>query len=384
VYTKETFEKELQEAVVAVQTAQKVIVVTHAGIPHADDILAVTIALSKGAEVARVEDAKLEEFVRQKVREGYTVLVMDVGANKYEQLKAAGAIVVDHHGVGRDAEYATAGAAARIFGVELPKHVLEFIDKTDMGKFTDVRHIAEQQLYGNTTVTRFNVEPKTREEAEALLKALAEVTPEDKLAALQIVARKVAQVDPKLLDPVMPDVAAIRHYVEGNTARAKELVEKYRLSGVGLSPLDYAYYKLKGPAEFEKAVDRGLADRLKALQLVQEGKYVKVGTVNGIDIYLIDEAIPATDALRAILAKEGTNRPAVLISKSPRGGYNITRLDEHKDLIHLANLAGKPHVTFAHSAGFIAVIDAKDAKEAAEITKQLIPYAIVRGPSLKV
>jgi len=386
VYTKDTFERELQEAKSAVQNAQKVIVVSHGGIPHADDILALAIAKALGAETARVEDAKLVEFVAQKVREGYVVLVVDVGANMYEQLKAIDptkVFVVDHHGVGRDAEYATASAVAKIFGVELPRHVLEFIDKTDIGKFTDVRNIAEQEMYGNTFVTRFNVEPKTREEAEALLKALAEVTPADKLAALQIVARKVAQVDSKLLDPVMPDVAAIRHYVEGNTARAKELVEKYNLSGVGLSPLDYAYYKIKGSAEFEKAVDRGLADRLKALQLVQEGQYVKAGTVNGVDIYVLDAAVPATDALRAIQAREGA-RPAVLISRSPRGGYNITRLDEHKNVINLANLEGKPHVTFAHKGGFLAVIDAKSAEEAAEIAKQLIPHAVVRGPSLKV
>jgi len=386
VYTKDTFERELQEAKIAVQNAQKVIVVSHGGIPHADDILALAIAKASGAEVARVEDAKLEEFVKQKVQEGYTVLVVDVGANKYEQLKAIDpkrVYVVDHHG-DRNIQRATASAAVEIFGVKLPDHVVKFVDMTDIGQFTQVRDLAERQLYGNTFVTRFNVEPKTKEEAEALLRALAEVTSEDKLAALQIVAKRVGHIDPKLLDPVMPDVAAIRHYVEGNTAKVKELVEKYKLSGTGLSPLDFAYYKLKGPAEFEKAVDRGLADRLKALQLVQEGKYVKVGTVNGVDIYLIDEAIPATDALRAIFAKEGTSRPAVLISKSPRGGYNITRLDEHKDVINLANLEGKPHVTFVHKGGFLAVIDAKDAKEAAEIGKQVVQYAIVRGPSLKI
>jgi len=368
-----------------VQNAQKVIVVSHGGIPHADDILALAIAVRSGAETARVEDAKLVEFVRQKVQEGYVVLVVDVGASVYDKLKAIDptrVYVIDHHG-DRNIQRATASAAAEIFGVQLPEHVVKFVDMTDIGQFTQVRDIAARYLYGNTFVTRFNVEPKTKEEAEALLKALAEVTPEDRLAALQIVAKHVEHVDPNLLGAAMPDVAAIRHYVEGNAEKVRELVEKHNLSGVGLSPLDYAFYKVKGPAEFEKAVERGLADRIRTLQLVQEGQYVKAGTVNGVDIYVLDAAVPATDALRAILAREGA-RPAVLIPRSPRGGYNITRLDEHKNVINLANLKGMQHVTFAHPGGFLAVIDAKDAKEAAEIAKQLIPHAVVKGPALKV
>jgi len=386
VYTKDAFEKELLEAKNAVQSAQKVIVVSHAGIPHADDILALTIAKASGAETARIEDQKLEDFVRQKVQEGYVVLVMDVGANKYEALKAIDperVYVVDHHG-DRAIQRATASAAAEVFGASLPDHVLKFVDMTDIGRFADVRDIAERQLYGNSFLTRFNAEPKTKEEAQALLKALAEVTPEDKLAAMKIVAKKVEHIDPKLLETVMPEVAIIKYYLEGDAAKVRELVEKYRLSGAGLSPLDFAYYKLKGPVEFEKAVERGLADTIKTLQLVQEGKYEKVGTVSGVDIYLIDEAVPATAALRAILAREGSSRPAVLTSKSLRGGYNITRLDEHKDAINLSKLEGLPHVTFAHKGGFIAVIDGKDGREAAEIAKQLIPHAVVRGPSVKI
>jgi len=50
----------------------------------------------------------------------------------------------------------------------------------------------------------------------------------------------------------------------------------------------------------------------------------------------------------------------------------------------LSRRKGLRQVVFAHPAGFLAVIDAKDAKEAAEVAKQLVPHAVVKGPALKV
>jgi len=76
-----------------------------------------------------------------------------------------------------------------------------------------------------------------------------------------------------------------------------------------------------------------------------------------------------------------SDKPAVLIFKSPRGGYNVMRLDEHKDVVNLAKLEGLPNVTFAHKDGFLAAIKADTLDEAIRVTKELIPHAITRPPS---
>jgi hypothetical protein len=152
-------------------------------------------------------------------------------------------------------------------------------------------------------------------------------------------------------------------------AVSASLSQEARRVGFGI---DFATHAVLAVPQLAEYVARGLAryfeDSVRAVRAVEGGRY-SVVEGGGVKAVAVEDNVPPTAVWNALLDLSilREDEPAVVAVKDIRnpGAYSLWRPDRHKDKIDFRKLQGEK-VIFKHQSGFMAVVKAENAEEAAK------------------
>ncbi|MGC8582175.1 MAG: hypothetical protein ACP5MH_00475 [Thermoproteus sp.] len=361
-------------------------VVVHNGTAHADDTIAAALLYRAGAEeVYRLGQA---DELLEIARGGMPVVYADIGYRHYDQLKSAGVVaVLDHHAPNGEPEYVelpsslmqtvealgmrprprvsmlfTAadlvdrfGAIAAkkwlgIYGASLNQGLSAYFGMTSRGKYDDVKFL---ELVAEAAVADFDVEDFS-----------------DYSKAYSI-AQSI-DVDAERFPRTLAQLRLMRQ--AANDVVSTSLSQEAQKVGFGV---DFAAHAVLAVPQLAEYVAKGLAkyfdDSIRAIRTVEGRRYAVVE--GGIRAVAVDDSVPPTALWNALLDLSllREDEPVIVVVKDVRnpGAYSLWRPDRHKDRIDFRKLSGDA-VIFKHQSGFMAVVKAENAEEAARYAlKQL-------------
>ncbi|MFB6491058.1 MAG: hypothetical protein TU35_007455 [Thermoproteus sp. AZ2] len=359
-------------------------VVTHGGTAHADDTIASALLYAAGAEaVYRLTQPEelLEVAARHK-----RVIYVDIGYKWYGALKAAGEVaVLDHHAPNGEPEY-----------VELPSSLLQTAEALGLRP----RPRASLLLTAADLVDRFGPSAKRwlgvygsslnyglasyfgQEKGEVkdlkYLKAIVEALASDfDVQSFDEYSKAYASVslpvDPEKYPRALALARLMKLASSGNVLAVAISPDAFK-SGFGVDFAAHAVLANKALAEYVgKGLEKYFEESLKAIRLAESGRYTVVhGPVKAI---AVEESVPPAALWNALLdlgaLKE--EEPAIIAVKDNRnqGAYTVWRPERHKDKIDFRRLEGGD-VVFKHQSGFMAVLRAPSAEDAARAALERI------------
>jgi len=350
--------------------------ITHGGVAHADDTIAAALLHRAGAEAIY----RLNEAEEALAVEGDVVL-FDIGDSFAAGLPQR-FVVLDHHGVGDPAEEPSSvvqvvlavGARAS----PLVQTLINFVDLFDRfgpsvkrwaGPYGNSLNNGLAKYFGDAT-------PKGLVKEEKFLSLVADAfysTLDIDLAAFGEafrVAEKLKVVDlaerfPRTFHLLRLMLQAARDPLSASTS--KEALE----AGFGI---DFGSYALLAVPELEPYIVRGLeshfSEARRAAEAAERGRYTVVkGPVTAV---AVEDHVPPGPLYNALLDLGVLNGPAFIVVKDRRnpGAYTLWRPDKFAREIDFRRLEGD-RVVFKHASGFLAVVKAESAEEAAKYAMAL-------------
>lgn len=345
--------------------------VTHGGVAHADDTLAAALLHRAGAEaVYRLSTAEEVEKV-----EG-DVILFDIGDVFKDKLPPR-FVVLDHHGVSDPSEEPSSAVQVALAVEAKPTpqvatllHFLDLFDRfgpaakrwagpygnslnNGMARyFSDaapaglVKDEKFLTLLADAFYSKLDLEPQALTEAFKLV---------EKISAAQLVWQfpRTFQTLKLMIDAASNPSATM----------SKEAYE----TGFGV---DFACYAVLAVPELEpylvKGLERHYAEARRAAELASSGRYAIIDGIAYVAIAAEDH-VPPGPLYNALLdLGRLPEKPVFVVVKDRRnpGAYTLWRPDKYANVIDFRRLAGDVLV-FKHASGFLAVVKAANAEEAA-------------------
>ncbi|AET33975.1 hypothetical protein [Pyrobaculum ferrireducens] len=347
------------------------VAVTHGGTAHADDTVAAALLKRHGAEaVYRLNT------VDEILEVGGGVVLADIGDAFRGKLPERYA-VLDHHGVSDPSEepssvvqvmYAVGARPAPLVATLI--HFLDLFDRYGPGAkrwagpygnslnngltkyFSDFHGVVKDEkfldLVAEAVYARLEVDLPAFHEAFKLAERLPYAD--------------AAERFPRTFQNLRLMLSAARDPVAA--AATKEAYE----TGFGV---DFGAYAVLAVPELEPYVLKGLekyfGDAAKAVELVTSGRYSLLRGDAAVAV-AVEDNIPPAPLWNALLDTGVlSNEPAIIVVRDRRtkGAYTVWRPDRYASVIDLRRLKGDA-VVFKHVTGFMAVVKASTAEEAAE------------------
>lgn len=344
-------------------------VVTHGGLAHGDDLLAVALWWERGAPVYRLNT--LEDVLAV---EGNVVLV-DIGDAFRDRLPRRFA-VLDHHGSPDEpSSIVQTMLALRTWPPPQSSTFIHFVDLFDR---LGPRAKKWSSVYGQSLIyglTRYisDAAPKGLIRESRFLGLLAEAF----RTGLDFAFGDLAQAY-----KVAEKLDAVKHVEEFPRTFAMlrlMLRAAHSLVDAALSPeaaevgfgLDFGAYAIIAVPELEQYIVKGLesyfAENVRAIDIASTGRYALLeGEMAAI---YTEERIAPRALWNALmdLGVLGPDKKAVVVVRDVRtpGAYTVWRPDTHPG-VDLRTLEGD-WVAFKHPNGFMAVVRASSAEEAARL-----------------
>ncbi|ACB39203.1 hypothetical protein [Pyrobaculum neutrophilum] len=345
--------------------------VTHGGVAHMDDVLAAALLHKHGAEAvyrlnAAEEIAKLDG----------DVILFDIG-DAFRDALPQRFVVLDHHGVADPSEEPSTivqvAAAVDLKPRPLVATLLHYVDLYDRfgpavkrwsGPYGNSLNNGVAKYLAEATPTGLVKETKFLELlAEALYSRLELDIPSFAEAfklAEKLPFADLAEKFPRTFNTLRLMLAAAKDVQ--TAATGKEALE----TGFGV---DFGCYAVLAVPELEQYVAKGLErhylEARRAAEAAASGRYTIVkGHIAAVAVEDYLPPGPIWNALQdlGVLSTE----PVFIVVKDRRnpGAYTLWRPDRHANVIDFRRLQG-PEVVFKHASGFLAVVKAENAEQAA-------------------
>lgn len=348
---------------------RKFSVVTHGGVAHMDDLLSVALLYRRAEAVYRLST------YGEVLNVGGNVLLVDFGDGFREKLPER-YVVLDHHGVADPSQEPSSvvqvATLLEVGTTPLVATLTHFVDIFD--RFgPSVKRWAG--VYGNSLnhgLTQYFsglnglVRDRFLELVADAYHSRLDVDVTSLSSSLKVVERlqfsDLAESFPKTFQMLRLMLDAAR---DVSVALSREAME------VGFG-LDFGCFAVLAVPELEPYVVRGLERHLSearhAAETAASGRYILVKNAVAVEDYLS----PAMfwNALQDVGVIDG---PAFVVVKNRRdpGTYVAWRPDRYSTIFDFRKLKGE-EVIFKHATGFLAVIKAKTAEEAAQyVLRQL-------------
>jgi hypothetical protein len=374
--------REEVEAARAIVQGRRFKAVVHNGTAHADDTIAAALLWRAGAEaVYRLgQEGELLEVAGG----GTPVVYADIGYKYYDRLKSAGTVaVLDHHAPNGEPEY-----------VELPSSLMQTVEALGMrprpriyvlfvaadlvDRFGAIAAKRWLGIYGASLnqglSAYFGATPRGKYEDVKFLELVAEAATADfdvedfaEYSKSFAVAQSV-DIDAERFPRTLAQLRLMRQ--AARDAVSASLSQEARRVGFGI---DFAAHAVLAVPQLAEYVARGLAryfdDSVRTARAVEGGRYSVVEGATALKAVAVEDSVPPTAVWNALLdvgvLKE--DEPIVVAVKDIRnpGAYSLWRPDRHKDKIDFRKLQGEK-VIFKHQSGFMAVVKAENAEEAAK------------------
>lgn len=344
---------------------------THGGVAHADDTLAAALLHRAGSEaIYRLNTAEEAEKI-----EGDVVL-FDIGDSFKDRLPPR-FVVLDHHGVSDPAEEPSSAVqvalAVEAKPTPLVATLLHFLDLFD--RFGPVVK-KWAGPYGNSLSNGMakyfsDAAPTGLVKDEKFLALLADafyskldLDPQALTEAFRV-AEKVPAAQLAAQFPRTFQTLKLMVDAASNPAvlTSKEAYE----TGFGV---DFACYAVLAVPELESYVVRGLerhyAEAKRAAELASAGRYVLVDGVAYVAVAAEDHVPPGPLYNALMDLGQLPDKPVFVVVKDRRnpGAYTLWRPDKYANVVDFRRLSGDALI-FKHASGFLAVVKAASAEEAA-------------------
>lgn len=343
--------------------------VTHGGTAHADDTIAAAILYRNGAEeIYRLNTA--EEILGV----GGDVIVVDIGDSLALPPRY---VVLDHHGISDPSEEPSTviqtALAVELKPSPLVATLLHHVDLFDRFGPTVKMWAGPFGQSLNNGLTRYFGEFHGLVKDEKFLSLVGDAVYSkaeydiSSFAEAFKLAEKIPSAD--LAEKFPRTFASLRLMLKAardpwGAALSQEAFE----TGFGV---DFGCYALMVVPELEQYVARGLeryfSDARKAAEIAAAGRYAVINR-NGLYAIVLEDLVPPGPLWNAVQdlghAPPGPAFIAVKDRRNP-GAYTLWRPDKYAKEIDFRKLSGHP-LLFKHASGFMAVVKATSAQEAAE------------------
>lgn len=352
-------------------------VVAHNGMAHADDTIAVALLRRAGAK-AVYRLGQLED-INAVLKEHDRVIIVDVGNKWYDRLKAHGdrVAVLDHHAPAGEPEYQM-----------LPSSLMQVVEALDLAAppriqmlFTAVDLVdrygpqAKRWLgmYGTSlnyglTSYLFASTPSGEVRDVAFLDAIAKFVDDFVDVENEEYSRAYGAVSVPPNAERYPRALGLYRLI---AMAAEDISVVYSReafqTGFGIDFGTHAALTPKLAGYINKGLEKHSEEALKAVSIVEQGRYSLVNRGPIAAIVTEESASPAM-LYNAYVDLHLASGPTVVVVKDLRtpGGYVLWRPDEYKDVIDFRRLLSGKNPVFVHQSGFMAVVKASSAEEAAK------------------
>ncbi|MFN3805231.1 MAG: hypothetical protein ACK4SY_09260 [Pyrobaculum sp.] len=340
--------------------------ITHGGMAHMDDLLAAALLYSKAQAVYRLNDLK------DILNIPGDVVLVDIGDGFRDRLTDR-FVVLDHHGVKDPAmEPSSIIQVALTLDVKttpLVSTLAHFVDLFDRFGPTAKRAAGPYGNSLNYALTRyfsgFNgaVRDRFLELVAEAYHAEFDASVDSLTKAFEIVEKlafaRLVDTFPKTFSLLRLMLQAVK---DPTVALSKEAVE----AGFGI---DFGCYALAAVPELEPYVIQGLegyfSDARQAAETALYMRYTRIITKD-ITAVAVEKPMSPTLLWHALQDLAVVKGPVFIVIKDVRtpGAYTVWRPPEFASVIDFRKLSGN-EVVFKHAGGFLAVVKADSAEEAA-------------------
>ncbi len=356
------------------------VVVVHNGTAHADDTIAAALLYRAGAE--EIYRLGQPEELLEVARRGRPVIYVDIGYKHYDALKSAGHVaVLDHHAPNGEPEYVDLPSSlmqtVEALRLRLRPRISVLFTAADLvDRFGSMAAKRWLGLYGASLnqglSAYFGITARGRYEDVRFLELIAEAAASDfdvgdfgdYSKAFEI--SRSLDVDPERYPRALAQLRLMRRAAQGDVISVVLSQDAYKV-GFGI---DFATHAVLAVPQLGDYVAKGLSkyfeESLKAVRIAEGRRYAVVeGPIKAI---AVDESAPPTVLWNALLDLSAIREeePVIIVVKDLRnpGAYSLWRPDRHKDRIDFRRLSGD-RVVFKHQSGFMAVVKAENAEDAA-------------------
>jgi len=367
--------------------------VTHGGVAHADDTIAAALLHRAGAEAIY----RLNEAEEALAVEGEVVL-FDIGDSFAARLPQR-FVVLDHHGVGDPAEEPSSVVqVALAVGASPNPQVQTFVNFVDL--FDRFGPSVKQWIghFGNSlnkALSKYfeSAAPAGRVWDEKFLSLVADAFYSRDVVSvatlIEVYDRVASALDLGDFIIQFPRTFQFFRLLHAASRSFDALLSEDAVrAGFGV---DFAAYALAVVPELEHYILKGLesivSEAVRAAEVAEGGRYVEVSG-RAIAIAAEEDVSPSM-LLNAILdlgrlhnvgpceldtpSVRQCEVPVFVVVKDKRrrGTYTLWRPEKYGDAIDFRRLEGGA-VEFKHPSGFLAVVKAESAEEAAKLALQFI------------
>ena len=347
------------------------VVVTHGGFAHGDDLLAMALWRDAGAPVYRLNT--VEEVLAV---EGDVILV-DIGDSFRDRLPPR-FVVLDHHGSPDEPSSIVQTMLALRFTP--PPAAATHVHFVDLFDRLGPRAKSLGVVYGQSLILGLakyvsDAVPRGLVSEDRFLGLLAEALRSRLEPRLEDYAGAFAVAEKLRFASVVeefPRTFALLRLMLRASRSVLDAVLSREAFEVGFG-VDFGAFALLAVPELEPYLLRGLesffAEAWRAAELARSGRYVLLG--GGVAAVAVDEVVRPASLWSALvdLGVLSPDSPVVVVVRDVRtpGGFVVWRPDTRPD-IDLRRLEGG-WVVFRHANGFMAVVRAQNAEEAAKLVQ---------------